>query len=382
MDRETVRILLEKFRAGTLTDDDRAILESWYLHRASDPHDDLDSGKLEENLRFIERQVISKTKPQTYRTIYVWGAAASIVTILSVALWYFSGVAEPDRVGYEVTNRYDVQPGGNRATLTLTDGTVVPLDEDQTGIVVAGELTYPDGTPVVVDDEPITNPKETPTIQTLTTPLGGQYRLELPDGTQVWLNAGSVLRFSSDFAKRDRFVELEGEAYFEVKRQGGTNGQPAIPFRVKTNGQEIIVLGTEFNLSAYNGDPFVKTTLVHGRVEISCSECDANVKLMPGQESTRSSDGITVANVDVTTATAWRNGKFRFNETELREVMRQLSRWYDLEIEYQGAIPERYFYGVINRDKPLSEVLEVLKESEVNFEIKQLTNGYKLIVKR
>lgn len=383
MDKERVRILLEKFRAGTLTDDDRAILESWYLHRASDPHDDLDDRELAENLLRIERRVIAQTKPRAYRMPYIWGAAAAVVVIASVAVWYFSGMTEQGYGRYEVTNQQDVQPGGNRATLTLANGRVVVLDEEQAGIVMGGELTYRDGTPVAVNREPVAmaNPDGTPTIHTLTIPKGGQYQLELPDGSQVWLNAGSTLRFSSDFNQRDRLVELEGEAYFEVKKLGGTERRPAIPFKVKTNGQEITVLGTGFNVTAYGEDQLVKTTLVHGSVEINCGTGGDIVKLMPGQESIRSSTGITVADVDVAVATAWKTGKFRFNETELHEVMRQLSRWYDLEIEYQGVIPERYFYGVFSRDKPLSEVLDVLKESEVNFEIKQLSSGYKLIVK-
>src|SRR5690606_13352531 len=175
----------------------------------------------------------------------------------------------------------DILPGGNRATLTLADGRTINLSEAQTGIVVGDGITYLDGTGVLDNSA-----SSVSTIMSLSTPKGGTYQITLPDGSKVWLNANSTLKYPSRFGGKERVVELEGEAYFDVSQQSTANSRQAsfVPFLVKTNNQTVEVLGTEFNISAYADDPVTKTTLVEGSVKVSAHAVNASTLLKPGEQ--------------------------------------------------------------------------------------------------
>nr|WP_255526823.1 FecR family protein [Pedobacter sp. MC2016-24] len=199
---------------------------------------------------------------------------------------------------------------------------------------------------------------------TVTTPMGGTYQISLPDGSKVWLNAASSLTFPSNFdGQRDRRVEVKGEAYFEISKayvkQGGHEKRQA--FVVVTNKQEIEVLGTHFNVKNYEDEPGVRTTLLEGSIKVSAG---AERKIIvPGQQAFSNGAGIEVSSVNVSDVVAWKDGNFQFNDENIENVMRAISRWYDVDIVFKGAITREKFGGTISRSKPIAEVLASLEET-------------------
>jgi ferric-dicitrate binding protein FerR (iron transport regulator) len=206
---------------------------------------------------------------------------------------------------------------------------------------------------------------------TLTTPRGGQYQLVLPDGSKVWLNAASAISYPTAFTGSERKVEIKGEAYFEIAKN------TAMPFIVKVNDAQVQVLGTHFNINAYSDEDAIKTTLLEGAVKVTKDA--ASTLLKPGQQAIlgRSSNEIRVQeNTDLDAVLAWKNGYFSFNQTDLATIMRQIARWYDVDIVYSDKVPERRFGGEIPRNTNAAEVLKMLEESKVHFRIE----GRKVIV--
>jgi len=264
----------------------------------------------------------------------------------------------------------DVSPGGDKATLTLADGSSIVLDDAQNGILaqqgsskiikVGGKLLY---------DPTNMNSREI-VYNTISTPNGGQYQLELPDGSLVWLNATSSIHFPTSFVGKERRVEITGEAYFEVAKNRD------MPFVVTVNGAEVQVLGTHFNINAYSDEDNVKTTLLEGSVKFVSG--DSINMLKPGQQSQLASNGMikVLSNVDVEEVVAWKNGMFEFENAGIETVMRQLSRWYDVEIEYKGKTDD-LFIAEMHRNIKLSDALKALElTGKVKFEIQ----GKKIIV--
>jgi transmembrane sensor len=300
--------------------------------------------------------------PKRVRRLWpYWSAAAAVVLLAGVALYQL----RPAKVTPIIVAVNDARPASAKATLTMADGQVVTLDStgardlSQNGAVVrqqGGRLLYGNGSAV--------------SYNTLQTPRGGQFQLQLPDGTEVWLNAASSIRFPTAFAGKERLVEVTGEVYMEVARNADQ------PFRVKVNEQvNVQVLGTRFNINAYGDEKAIQTTLVQGAVKVESGS--AAQILQPGQQA-QVSDNIRVVPADVEQVTAWKNGLFNFHNMELKEVMRQLSRWYDIDIEYRGTITPREFWGKMGRNLTLSEVLKGLEGAGINFKIEE--NGKKLVV--
>ncbi len=312
-----------------------------------------------------------KHTPKKWKLYLSLAASAVIALTLSILFLPSLSVRAPNTLSKIPVN--DVAPGGNRATLTFKDGQTVSLDEQQVGIIVGEKkLTYTDGTEVI-------NTEQTG-MMSLSTPRGGTYQLTLPDGTQVWLNAASTLKYPSQFDAGDRVVELEGEAYFDVShRPLAGSQQPSaqkLPFRVITAGQTVEVLGTQFNISAYADDGDVKTTLVEGTVRVAPLDRSSTATILkPGEQSILQNGNITVKKVDTNTAADWKNGDFRFVDEELQSIMRKIARWYDIEVVYVDDIPNETFGGQISRDKNLSEILRILQLSggiQFNIEHKKL----------
>lgn len=268
------------------------------------------------------------------------------------------------------TNQTDIAPGGDKATLTLADGSVIVLDStangqiaSQHGVVIVkkrnGELKYESAkAPVAI------------AYNTMRTPRGGQYQLSLPDGTKVWLNAASSITYPVAFTGKERAVTITGEAYFEVTHNA------AMPFRVVANEVKVEVLGTSFNISAYDDEAVTSTTLLKGSVKIGHTGQQA--LLQPGQQAqANATRGLQiVSNVNTEAVTAWKNGYFSFQHSDLPAIMRQLSRWYDVSVEYHGEVPKGKFGGDIGRNTNLSQVLTILEESNIHFRIE----GKKIIV--
>ncbi|HEY0176147.1 MAG TPA: FecR domain-containing protein, partial [Pedobacter sp.] len=266
-------------------------------------------------------------------------------------------------------------PGGNKAVLTLADGSKISLTDavngalaEQAGITVNktkdGQLIY-----TVSKIRPGT---DSAAYNTIETPKGGQYQVILPDGTSVWLNAASSLRYPAFFTGNERKVQLEGEAYFEVAKN------PAMPFRIVSKGQVAEVLGTHFNINSYQDEPGIKTTLLEGSVRVLNSRSHTAVLLKPGQQSNTAIDGTTtLRNVNPEQYVAWKSGKFIFADANIESIMRQVSRWYNVEIEYKGDISKEKFGGRASRFTNVSELLEILElTDQVHFDI----HGRRIIV--
>lgn len=296
-----------------------------------------------------------------------WAAAAALLLAAS-ALWLLRPAAKEKPP--VATVAHDAAPGGNRATVTLGDGKMVRLDEAQAGVVgTQGNTRLIKSQDAQLSYE-AAGGAETIQYNILETPRGGQYKLVLPDGTKVWLNAATTLRYPTAFVGKDRVVELNGEAYFEVAADA------AKPFRVEVKGgQRVEVLGTRFNILGYTDEPVAKTTLLEGSVRVR-KEAKAAV-LRPGQQARLGADGsLVVVNADVEAAVAWKNGMFKFEEADMQQVMRQLGRWYDLDVMYLHGVPKDTFEGEMYRNVNLSKTLKILEASGVHFRIE----GKKLLV--
>ncbi|NGM62382.1 FecR family protein [Sphingobacterium sp. SGG-5] len=259
----------------------------------------------------------------------------------------------------------DLVPGTNKALITLSDGRVIELREDQTGVILGEDLAYEDGTLITDLDN-----KE-PVYSTIATPRGGQYQITLSDGTKVWLNAETKLTYPSRFTGKARVVELDGEAYFDVASNSAHGHR--IPFIVKTAQQEVEVLGTQFNVNAYADDSAdTRTTLVEGSVRLRMAE--RMLLLQPGEQGVCNKQGLDKKKVDVSPYIAWKNNEFIFDETELGEALKMLSRWYDFDISAEGHLPTTHLYGSISRSKNLAEVLEIMESSGLKFKIERFEN--------
>lgn len=299
-------------------------------------------------------------------------AAAFFVCILTILYFYIPPGDTGKVANTEGIQQNDINPGTNKAVLTLADGSQISLTDAENG-----ELTKQAGITVVktADGQIVYETVGAPSNQqsvynTISTPAGGQYQINLPDGSKVWLNAASSLKYPTVFNGQSRKVELRGEAYFEVaklknEQPDGTEGN--LPFIVVSRGQEVTVLGTHFNINSYTDEPVVKTTLLEGRVKVISAAVSKILK--PGQQAAVAGN-IVVTDVDATLATDWKNGNFTFNDESIHTIMRKLARWYDIDVVYKGNVPDIYFGAEISRAKKLSEVLKVLETAgKIHFTI-------------
>lgn len=319
----------------------------------------------------------TRVRPATVARIKWWKYASVAALVVLVACGY---LLFRDRGGKPVagirkmpSQPIQIKPGGNKAVLTLADGREILLDSahsgniaEQAGVKVIksedGQISYL-GQPGF----------EETMFNTISTPIGGQYQIVLADGSKVWLNAASSLRYPASFAGKERIVELKGEGFFEVAHDASK------PFKVQVNGTTVEVLGTKFNINGYSDEPSLKATLLEGKVKIENGSVARFLK--PGQQAVVENSGKVgiVNNADIEEAIAWKNGKFIFNGNDIHSVMRQISRWYAITVQYNGQIPDDEFIGVIPipRSENISTVLDLLKKTgAVNFKV----NGRNVIV--
>jgi len=304
-------------------------------------------------------------------------AAAIIIVLFGLgAYFWFNRSAQEEKIVADTKNAklvHDVAPGGNKAILLLADGSSIILDSAAKGTLAQqgnteisktgdGSLLYNAG---ISSSAVLYN--------TLSTPRGGQYQITLPDGTKVWLNAASSLRYPTAFLGKQREVELNGEAYFEVAPLIHKGGEK-IPFIVHANpssgkgGMKVEVLGTHFNVMAYNDENSIRTTLLEGSVKV-IKENEASM-LKAGQQAAfiKQEDKINIiSNPDLELAVAWKNGYTSFRSADIKTIMRQVARWYDVDIVYESDIPERTFTGEVPRDSRLSELLKIFEASNIHF---------------
>jgi ferric-dicitrate binding protein FerR (iron transport regulator) len=312
-----------------------------------------------------------------------WWAAASVILLLAAgtAAYFQTRHSRRDQP-VAVRPQINIAPGKQGAILTLANGTPLVLDSLGNGVVATqngakvvlknGQLAYQS---TAGDKRQATS--ET-VLNTLSTPKGRQFQLMLPDGTKVWLNAASSIRFPTMFAGKERQVQVTGEAYFEVA------GDAKMPFRVKAGNQaEIEVLGTHFNVNAYENEPDLKTTLLEGKVKVvSNKSALPGTILQPGQQAIirpddPSGQATLVQAADIDKVMAWKNGVFNFEGASLREVMNQIERWYDITVVYEKGVPDIKFFGEMSRNFNLADLIDALKDVGVHFKIE---TGRRLVV--
>ena len=340
----------------------------------------------------LEADKLSSTPSLPYRrkvpVIALWKKIAVAAVVLGAAittfyLWQINSRPADKLTGYQEKDSIDVNPGNNKARLILADGSFIVLDSVANGpLSVQGHASISkrkDGQVSYSAAETASKENNSASLfNTIVVPRGGQYQLSLSDGTQVWLNAASSLRFPVTFTGAERVVELEGEGYFEVAKDA------ARPFAVRTKRAEVHVLGTHFNICAYPEEDW-KTTLLEGSVKVVNRESSiVNVQqqsatLKPGQQAaipfpssqSNQSQSIQVQTADIDEAIAWKEGYFQFNDASVPFIMQQVSRWYDVDIVYKERAGKALFNGRINRDIRLSGIVNALKEGGINCTIEK-----------
>lgn len=363
-----VELLADRSNEGLL----RALIKHELKRPLADNADDPASERLKKKLDLRLEQILQAAAP-TQKTFpaRIWNrrmhyAAAAVLLSLSVATWLLvrKPAPSPALVAKPVAN--PIIPGSNKAILTLNDGRKIDLDEASNGDIATqsntvvkklagGVLAYN------TDTKPQSGSSSFPEFNTISIPKGGQYQVVLPDGSKVWLNAASSLRYPTRFDPDQRVVELNGEGYFEIA------GIPRQPFIVVSNHQRIEVLGTMFNVNAYVDEASVKTTLLNGAVRVSAVAGDPRSQLIsprtlqPGQQSELFGNELKIGEGNPEAALAWKNGKFQFESEDIRTVMRKIARWYDIEVDYDGSMKGKFIYGTISKYQSLEEVLKMLQ---------------------
>ncbi|WP_316826415.1 FecR family protein [Pedobacter miscanthi] len=321
--------------------------------------------------RYLHENIFAGQTKQPYFSMlfFKYAAAASIICILSFTVWRYN--KQQDQVKVKTALINDAQPGVDKAILTLADGSSVALTADNSNAVFSDKgikiKRAKDGA-LVYEITGSQSNSDVSGYNVLATPNGAKYEVLLPDGTRVWLNAGSSLKYPLKFAHEERRVALTGEAYFEVAKLLLNNNR--IPFYVETPKQIIKVLGTEFNISAYNDDPAFRTTLVSGKVDVQEQVTGEHKILSPGEQAV-SMNGrhLEVVKVNAEKAVSWKDGDFSCEDMYLKDILRQLSRWYNVKVDYND-LPETRYNIFISRDEKLSAVLRMLeKTGNIKFQI-------------
>jgi len=370
-----LRELVKKYLSGKASDEEVITIENYFDSFADEPQitDQLSPAEIDALNSTLQTRIASRIMQSEqpvipfYRNRYLQVAAAILVLFISAML--YRTAERPKSTAVQLV-QHDLAPGTNKAVLTLANGSKLVLNNlkngslaSQTGLSLVKQdstLTYQHG----ADNNEVS-------YNTITIPNGGQYQLVLADGTKVWLNAASSLKFPTAFPGKQRTVELTGEAYFEVAKNKNQ------PFNVKTPTQTIQVLGTHFDVSAYGNEPTVNTTLLEGSVKVSSAR--GSVLIKPGQQSVMNKSGLLTINDDVDTEkiTAWKNGFFQFNDDDIQTIMRQVARWYDVDVAFNGHTPAYTYHGKISRQANASTVFKILELGGINFTIE----GRKIIVK-
>jgi len=375
--------IIKKYNKGTATNEEIEFLENYY--DAFELKEDLITTENEADYRDVKQSIKNKidqriTHQDTTRTINIrswWFKYAAVAVILisaSIGLYF---IGKQNKKKDQQNNAAQlILPGGNKAMLTLSNGTRIVLDDAHNGKIANQSnvsITKTNGNQIVYAFASGSNKagdeQQAYRLQnTISTPNGGQYALVLPDGTKVMLNAASSLTYPASFHGKERLVQLDGEAYFEVAK----NKQ--MPFRVKSGSQVVEVLGTHFNINAYLDETSMKTTLLEGSVKVSSGT--NSTLIVPGQQAAVSrigAAGILKYTVDVDKETAWKNGLFEFQNDDLKSIMRQVARWYDVKVIYADNLPNEKFIGEISRTSNLSDVFKILELNNIHFEVEGKT---------
>lgn len=380
--------LYRKFLMRQCTPEEvQQLMEHFYLHGENSPLSDLiaaeikdtsmmgeDSDEikaaLEDNRLFLNRNIQSN-RVVRFPFRRRWISAAAALLFISGLVWIlYKGPVSREPSPSPIVKHTEIKPGSNKAKLTLGNGKTIDIDAAADGFLAEQDgikITKTADGQIIYAIKEISSKSTSVSYNVISTPKGGQYQLILPDGSKAWLNASSSLRFPAVFKSKERRVELQGEGYFEVAKNR------KIPFIVEAGGTTVRVLGTHFNIMAYSEEKNVKTTLLEGAVQLNSKGLTALLK--PGEQGLLSekNNAFQIASVDVTAVTAWKEGYFVFDKANLPELMRQIARWYDLTIVYEGGIADHEFVGRIKRSSSLSKVLKVMENGGLNFKLEGRT---------
>lgn len=375
-DHERIAALMFKSLNQTLSPEEEQLLEAWkdlqpenraLFNELTEPEQlryELQQlvaveVAIEKQLGWEKEDIPTGRVRKMYRK-WSWAAAAMLLLLLSAGayMWIKPAGPPPEEV---------IRPGISKAVLTLANGSTVTLDSTGNRVITqgvasihqqGGQLTYE-----------IKEGGVDAGFNRLSTPRGGQFKLQLPDGSTAWLNAASSIRYPVAFSGKERRVEVTGEVYLDVAPHA------EMPFKVTVNKEvEINVLGTQFNINAYPDQPFVSTTLLRGRVSVSLK--GQQVQLMPGEQAVTGAAIRVEKNVDTDKIMAWKNGMFNFEDVSLQEAMGEIERWYDVKVIYENGVPDIPFSGKISRDNSLNDLIKVLAGTELKFRLE----GRKLII--
>lgn len=362
MSEPSFKELLHKYNSGNCTPDEKAIIEAWYQQMELPGLPPLTDEQLQE-IADLQPNVAAPVKTRSLRP---WLSAAAAVIIIAVSVTFY--LIHRQRLQHPVQQFVklpdDALPGSNKAVLTLANGQKIILNNSPKGkLAQQGNVTVEKDTDGLLtysvapgeNSSQVTDAR--PMFNTVITPRGGQHHLILADGTNVWLNAASSIKYPTDFTGNERRVKITGEAYFEVAHNA------LKPFRVVSDGQVVEVLGTHFNIDAYADEPVVKTTLLKGSVKVTNTGNGNSVMLRPGQQATLSgSKQIEVTEADLEAAVAWKEGDFIFKNQTLPDIMRKIARWYDVDVDYGDYRNSTLtFSGEVSRSRKLSAVLQMLE---------------------
>lgn len=324
----------------------------------------------------VKRNVVLTARQRRYFTFAKIAASVAILVACTCISYYFlqkPGSFSQSKVAVQNNKSHTmIKPGGNNAILTLSNGQQFNLNSVAVGKITRQQnvsvAKTQDGQIIFKYDSSVKSNSRfrlpATTLNSISTPRGGKYQVDLPDGTHVWLNAASSLSFPTVFSGKTRTVKLDGEAYFEVAKN------PNFPFVVESGNQKVKVLGTHFNISAYSDEQVCKTTLLEGKVEVSSG--NSKVIIKPGQQTQLSGSGIRVAEVDANEAIDWKNGFIELDHEDIYEIMKKISRWYDVEVIYKGNISNIRFGGSVSRSADISKILAVLEATgAVHFKIEK-----------
>lgn len=364
MTRKEAENLLSKYERGLCNEEEIAWIETWYIQLNEAKTLNLDSAAIEAAEARMMRALNIHDKP----TVALWkkvAVAASIIILSGLGIYFFQ-LKEVTNQPAQANLSDVIKPGGNKAVLILGDGRKINLEETATGKLAEefGVNIIKKASGEIVYDMRGTKSAEvaSKSVNTIATPRGGTYHVLLEDGSKVWLNAASSITFPASFEATERKVELQGEAYFEIAKNRTR------PFIVKAGNQSIQVLGTKFNVNSYTNEPNLKTTLVEGSVKVSNQI--GSLILKPGQQSQSTAyQKITLREVETEEFLAWKDGMFSFQRADLKTVMKQFERWYDIDVQFEDELPDMYFTGKIYRNLNLNEALNSLTFLGVKFKI-------------
>jgi ferric-dicitrate binding protein FerR (iron transport regulator) len=396
MDHELFDRLFEQHTAGVLNENDKGRLLSmlndpayedalnrnlhalYQLNRDEEIAEPLMGAHIQAGvLQQLQPATITRRPSLRVTRMVRYTAAAALVAAIAIGAWLLYQSQMTDDRPQMTAGKKAIVPGSDKAILTLANGQQIVLDSAANGTLAQqpGSRIIKQNGQLVYKSDIEKSKIETSSLNTLATPRGGQYNLQLPDGTQVWLNAASSIQYPTAFTGKDRSVTVTGEAYFEVAQNAKQ------PFIVHSNNQQVQVLGTSFNINAYSDEPDTRTTLLDGSIRITnptsknpTSSHPTSAILSPGEQSILSSGVLTTAKANTQEVMAWRNGQIFLTSVSVPVVMRQISRWYNVDVVYEGKVPaNRQFNGLIDRNVPLASLLEALESNNIHTKLEGST---------